>query len=171
MRQGVEAPVRKGAIVMAEFRVVIIASLVTIFVSVFFIHYAFNSFIRVNELCATEIGPSCGSSGMLMLFMFCFSIVLAFIVVIESTVYYIFKEVEMNVVAQVSGRGRRADRPLAELEARRDELKSAKKDAERKYFGREIAESTYAEMKKKYDKELMDLEMQINRQKLRAMEV
>jgi hypothetical protein len=170
MRQGVQAPICEGEERMIEFRVVIIASLVTIFVSVFFIHFAFNSFIKVNETCATEVGPSCGSSGMLLLFVFCFSIVLAFIVVIESTVYYIFREVEMNIMMQVSGRPRRAERSLPELESRRDELKAAKRDAERKYFGREIAENTYDEMKKKYDKELMELEMEINRQKLRELE-
>ncbi len=154
---------------MIEFRVVILASLITIFVSVFFIHFAFNSFIRVNELCAVEIGPTCASASMFLLFIFCFSIVLAFIVVIESTVYYIFREVEMNMMMQVSGRVHRT-MSITELEKRISELKTAKKDAERKYFGREISESTYVEMKQKYDKELMETEMELNKEKLRAME-
>ncbi len=153
---------------MIEFRAVIIASLVTIFVSVFFIHFAFNSFIGASEVCATEIGPSCSSSNLFLLFVFCFSIVLAFIVVIETTVYYIFREVEMNIMMQMSGSGRKAARSLDELERRREELVAAKRDAERRYFGREIAESTYVEMKKKYDKELMEVEMEINRLRLSA---
>jgi hypothetical protein len=153
---------------MIEFRVVIIASLVTIFVSVFFIHYAFDSFLKANQNCATEIGPSCSSSNLLLLFIFCFSVVIAFIVVIESTVYYIFREVEMNIMVQVSGRNK-AEKSLDELLRRSEELKAAKRDADRKYFGREISESTYMEMKKKYDKELMELEMDINRIKLKEL--
>lgn len=154
---------------MIEFRVVIIASLVTIFVSVFFIHFAFDRFLTANEACATEIGPSCSNSSLFLLFVFCFSVVLAFIVVIETTVYYIFREVEMNIMVQMSAT-KKATRNVQDLEARKDELLRAKKDAERKYFGREIAENTYLEMKKKYDKELMEVEMETNRLKLKELE-
>jgi biopolymer transport protein ExbB/TolQ len=154
---------------MLEFRIITIASLVTIFVSVFFIHFAFNSFIRVSEVCAMESGVTCSSPSMFLIFLFCFSVVLAFIVVIETTVYYIFREVEVNMMAQISGR-KSSEKTMQSLEKRKEELLKAKKDANRKYFGREIDENTYRELKQKYDKEIMELEMEINKMKLKSME-
>ena len=44
---------------MSEFRTIVIISLAIIFVSVFFAHYAFNSYIRASEICSYSEADQC----------------------------------------------------------------------------------------------------------------
>jgi hypothetical protein len=62
---------------------------------VFFIHYAFNNFITVTEYCAIKGGDLCLPSNLFLLFFFSFSFVVSFIVVIETTIYFMFRGIEV----------------------------------------------------------------------------
>jgi hypothetical protein len=153
---------------MLEFKVMSVISLVIIFISVFFVHFAFNSFIRIVELCSMDALPYCSDSSVYMIFIFSFAIVVSFVIVIESTVYFIFKQVEVNVVAGVTTESKMKS-SQKDLEQRREEIKNAKKDARREYLNRKIEESTYNGLKEKYDKELFELETKMGKFKKKVI--
>ena len=149
---------------MIKFRLVTFGSIVIIFASVFFIHFAFNNFVRINELCATAASNICIPSNMFLLFVFCFSVVGAFIGVIETAIYFMFKQVEMEMVIS-SKDDKKATRDIKMLQKRMEEIDKAKSEARKKYLGRKIEEATYRKIKDKYDRELMELEMEVEETK------
>jgi len=150
---------------MKEFSAVVIASLVIIFISVFLIHFSLNSLYIMNEKCAVSSSPPCTETGMLSLLAFTLIVVISFIALIESTIYYIFRDVETNMLIQLSERKKEV-KNVKELMRRRKDLRKAKDDARKKYFRREIEERTYNEIKSKYDKELMEIEMKLKKLRL-----
>ncbi|MBN2330183.1 MAG: hypothetical protein JXC85_00030 [Candidatus Aenigmarchaeota archaeon] len=80
---------------MIDLRIVTISSLLIIFTSVFFIHFAFNNFVTLSEYCAAKGGDMCRPDNLLLFFAFSFSFVSAFIVVIETTIYFMFRSLEL----------------------------------------------------------------------------
>jgi len=153
---------------MKEFNVIISFSLIVIFVSVFFIHFALNNFFFFNELCTMKTSLICDEAGVFRLLLFTFLVVLAFIFVIETTIYYIFKGMEINVMAEAAG-SKKDLKDMKDLVKRGKELKKSKSSLRRKYFRREIEEKTYKEMNANYDKEIMEIETEINKLKMKAI--
>ncbi len=145
---------------MREFSVIVASSLIVIFLSVFFIHYTLDRFYTMNEICAVQTGASCTENGMFMMLLFTFMMVMAFIAVIETTIYYIFKEVEMKILMEIRKKGSE-DKNVTDLEKRRKDLEKAKSDARKKYFQRKMEESTYNEIRMRYEKELMEVDMKL----------
>ncbi len=153
---------------MKEFSLIIASSLVVIFLSVFFIHFTLNNFFLMNEICSVQTGPACNVQSLSMLLVFTFLVVIAFIGVIESTIYYIFRGLEMGMLAGLSASNREA-KTRRELERREKEIKKEKNDARKRYFRREIEEKTYNDIKANYDKELMEVENELKKLKMKAM--
>lgn len=147
---------------MKEINLITLSSLVVIFVSVFFMHVTLNNFFFMNDLCSSNTGPACTESSIFMLLIFTFLIVLSFIIVIESTIYYIFREVEMRLFAQ-AGESKKDVRSIKAAMTRKQELLKAKEDARKKYYSRKIGEKTYNELRDKYDKEILETENEINK--------
>ncbi len=146
---------------MIDLRIVTLSSLLIIFTSVFFIHYAFNNFITVSEYCAIKGGDMCLPGNLLLLFLFSFSFVIAFIMVIETTIYFMFKGLEI-FAQMVDKRDKRMKGSLESLERKKLEIIKAKKEAQKKYLNRKISEETYNRMKDKYESDLMDVEMKMS---------
>jgi hypothetical protein len=151
-----------------DFTIITASSLVVIFVSVFFIHFTLNNFFFMTEVCSLQTGPSCEPDSLFMLLVFTFLVVMAFIIVIESTIYYIFKGLEMGMLAEISV-SKREMKNIKELDSRKKEIKKAKNDAKKKYFRREIEQKTYSDIKDNYDKELMQVEHELKKLKLKVM--
>ncbi len=145
---------------MIDIKVVTLSSLLIIFTSVFFIHYAFNNFISVTEYCAVKGGDLCLPTNLLLLFLFSFSFVLAFIMVIETTIYFMFKGLE--VLAHMSeAREKKLKSAIESLEKKKGEIEDAKKAVQKKYFNRQIDEETFKKLKQKYNTEIVDIEIKL----------
>jgi ABC-type multidrug transport system fused ATPase/permease subunit len=155
---------------MIDLRIVSLSSLVIIFVSVFFIHYAFNNFITVTEYCAVKGGDFCLPTNLFLLFFFSFSFVVSFIVVIETTIYFMFKGVEI-VAKMTEKREKKLKNSMESLEKRIFEIENAKREIHKKYLNRRIEHETYKKMKEKYEGQILDIEMQINEMKKKMMKV
>jgi hypothetical protein len=153
---------------MKEFSLIIASSLVVIFLAVFFIHFTLNNFFLMNEICSVQVGPVCNVQSMSMLLVFTFLVVMAFIIVIETTIYYIFKGLEIGMLAGLSASKKEAT-TLRELERRKKEIKKEKNDARKKYFRREIEEKTYNDIKESYDRELMEVENELKKIKIKSL--
>lgn len=154
---------------MKEFNVIITFSLIVIFVSVFFIHFSLNNFFFFNEMCTMKSSLLCDEASVFRLLIFTFLVVLAFILVIETTIYFIFKGMEINIMAEAVS-SKKDLKDLKELVKRKKELKISKSGLRKKYFRREIEEKTYKEMSANYDKEIMEIETEINKLKMKALE-
>ena len=153
---------------MMEFRAVTFASLAVIFTSVFFVHFVFNIYVGTIELCSVQSGIACMPTNLFFLFIFSFSIVISFIVLIETTIYFMFKQVQMEL-EMGSERGKRLGKTLESLEREREEIEMAKKAAQKKYMNRQIGAETLKSMKQKYDSEIMDIEIQVKEMKRKVL--
>ena len=146
---------------MIDLRIVTLSSLLIIFTCVFFIHYAFNNFITVSEYCTMSGGEMCRLGNLLLLFVFSFSFVISFIMVIETTIYFMFRGLEI-FAEMVEKRERRMQGGIETLERKKSEIIKAKKEAQKKYLNRRITQETYEKMKAKYESDLMDIEMKMS---------
>lgn len=149
---------------MIEFKVTIIACLLIIFTSVFFIHFAFNNFIQMIEICNFAVVDSCVPANLLLLFAFSFIFITSFIIVIETTIYFMFKWVELEMKM---GKKEKSDTKsnFKACEIQKNEILKAKKNAQKKFFNRKISEKTFDSLKHKYDSELMENERETNKLK------
>jgi len=155
---------------MIDIKVVTLSSLLIIFTSVFFIHYAFNNFISLTEYCAVEGGDLCLPTNLLLLFLFSFSFVIAFILVIETTIYFMFKGLEM--LAHMSeARENKLKSAIASLEKKKSEIVDAKKAAQKKYFNRQVEEETFKKLKQKYNTEILEIEIKLTELKKQLLKV
>lgn len=93
---------------MNDLRIVTVASLLIIFTCVFFIHFAFENFITISEYCAMKGGEMCQQGNMSLMFSYSLACVIAFIVVIETTIFFMFKSLEIYAqLARKRGDGAR----------------------------------------------------------------
>jgi hypothetical protein len=160
-------PVRKGEEKMIEFRVVTLASLVVIFTSVFFVHFVFNNYVTTMENCSIYEGAGCTEISLSHLFVFSFFVVVAFIILIETTIYFMFRQVELEMKYNFMG-DKKTGESLQGLEDRLEELKKAKKEAQKKYLNREMGSDALRSMERKYNKEITELEVRITEMKKKA---
>jgi hypothetical protein len=161
MRSRGQVPLLEGEEKMIDLRIVTLSSLLIIFTSVFFIHYAFNNFITISEYCTVEGGDMCLPGNLLLLFIFSFSFVISFIMVIETTIYFMFKGIEL-LTQMLEKREKRMKGSIESLENRKSEIINAKKEAQKKYLNRRISQETYNKMKDRYESELMEIEMKMS---------
>ncbi len=155
---------------MIDMRIVTLSSLLIIFTSVFFIHYAFNNFVSVSEFCAIKGGDMCLPTNLLLLFIFSFSFVISFIMVIETTIYFMFRGLEV-FAEMATKREKKLKNTIKSLENKKNSIIQAKSEAQKRYLNRKIEEETYKKMKEKYESELMDVEMKINEMKKKYVKV
>jgi hypothetical protein len=146
---------------MIDFRLVTVSSLLIIFTSVFFVHYAFNNFITVIEFCTIKSGDMCLPANMFLLFMFSFAFVTAFVMVIETTIYLMFRGLE--VVAKMGEQhDKKLENTIESLQKKKMRIENSKKDAHKKYLNREMEQETFKKLKQKYNSEIVEIDMQIN---------
>ena len=153
---------------MKEFSLITMISLIVIFVSVFFMHFTLNNFFFMNDVCSSSTGPACTETSMFMLMIFTFLLVMSFIIVIESTIYYIFREVEMRAFVR-EGESGKVVKSLKAALTRRRELLKAKEEARKKFFSRKIGEKTYNDLRGKYDKEIVETENEIKKARKKVL--
>lgn len=160
MREGRQVPLLEGKGMIVQFKLVTVTSLVIVFTSVFLVHFIFNNYFRISEMCAMGTGIFCVQPNTTFLFLFSLFVIVAFIIVIETTVYLMFREVEMEM-RMSEMKQKHLENDAVSLKKRKGELLRAKKDAQRKYFKRQIAEKTYEGLKEKYDTEIAEIEAQM----------
>lgn len=140
-----------------------IIGLIIIFICMFSIHFVFNSYIRVSELCIQEV---CEPEITTPLFIFSMFIISAFVLIIESTIYLMLKEIQMEVslakkeIITLESR-------IKELQKKRKEIMKSKKIIQKKYYKREIDEASYKKLKEGYDQTLVQTEMEIGNLKVK----
>jgi len=140
---------------------VMLASMSIIFLSAFFIQFIFNNYYRITEICAISGSEMCEYPANFPFFLFSFLVIVSFLILMESTIYMMFKESAMEIkIGNTKEKELKSD--LRTLEKRKAEVMKAKKDAQKNYFRRQIEEKTFNSMKEKYDTELMEIEMQLS---------
>lgn len=145
---------------MIQVKLVTLISLAIIFTSVFFVHFAFNNYFKMTEMCATKDTQYCNQANIFLYFLFSFVVVICFVVVIETTIYLMFREVEMEMKFSSESR-KQMKSSIDSLEKRKVEIEKAKEEVQRKFFHRKISEKTFDQLKQKYDTELADVEMEM----------
>ncbi len=141
--------------------VVMLASILIIFLSAFFIQFVFNNYYRITEICALSESTMCEYPANFPFFLFSFLVIVSFLILMESTIYMMFKQSEMELKAGAA-KDKQLKSDLEATEKRKADVIKAKKDAQKKYFNRQIEEKTFNAMKEKYDTELMEIEMQLS---------
>lgn len=151
---------------MKKFKIVVSFSLIIIFLAMFFIHYSLNNFFITAEACSVSTGAICSGQGMQMILVFTFLMVMAFIIVIETTLFFIFKEIEIEVIVEAT-RAKKDIKSKKDLIRKKKEIEKSKADVRRKYFRREIEESTFKNLKESYDRDIVEIEALLKRKNLK----
>jgi hypothetical protein len=146
---------------MVDIKLVTVSSLVIVFLSVFSIHYAFNGIVNMAEFCSVKTGDICQPANLFIFFLFSFLFIVSFVAVIETTLYYMFKGIDL-LTKRDAAQEKRIEETITSLEKKVIELEKSKKGLQKKYFNRQVDQDSYSKLKHKYDSELMETEMRIS---------
>jgi len=145
---------------MIEYKFVILVSCTIIFTSVFFIHFIFNNYFSISELCIIRGGDLCTEEHSFFYFLFSFLQTVSFMFIIETTIYLMFKHLETQTKLLKTLEKRMKD-DIASLQRRKGEIEAAKKEAQKRYLKRELSEKAFESLKDRYDTEAAETESKI----------